>query len=100
MLRLLEVGEVVYEDDYQVYCGEVTESNYDGREVTLGDYGTFFRKIKETKLDDLKCCGNCSNSETVDFVIKCDISGEKMEGYNYCNCWDFDGFEQEDRIDG
>ena len=51
-------------------------------------------------LDDLKCCGNCINSETVDFVIKCDISGEKMEGYNYCNCWDFDGFEQEDRLGG
>ena len=48
----------------------------------------------KSEYDDLKCCGNCKQRNSVDmgeyFEETC-LKGEHLESYKICKEWEFDG---------
>jgi hypothetical protein len=61
-----------------------------------GDNQEVFAEIR-SRLENLKCCGNCINNCVLNIDTYCKITGEQINGHKVCDKWYSDGLTKESR---
>ena len=49
--------------------------------------------------EDLRCCGNCKRTINDDYFTVCKEKQERVNSFECCKSWEFDGLSYNERVE-